>query len=101
VYGAFKAVDSDYASVLYVGEASINIPFSYVKGRYGNDTIKTVAVIETMRRDKLMNNSNSNKLKSTFWIVGLAPERMMTVSSLGFMSFSSQEHPPLTMSITT
>jgi hypothetical protein len=50
VYGAFTVVDSDYVSVLYVGEASINIPFSYVKRRYGNDTIKTVAVIETMRR---------------------------------------------------
>jgi hypothetical protein len=59
VYGTFKVVDSDYVSVLYVGEASINIPFSYVKGHCGNDTIKTVAVIETMRRDKLMNNSYS------------------------------------------
>jgi hypothetical protein len=69
VYGTFKVVDSDYVSVLYVGEESLNIPFSYVKGHCGNDTIKTVAVIETMRRDKLMNNSYSNKLKSTFWIV--------------------------------
>jgi hypothetical protein len=42
VYGALKVVDSDYVSVLYVGEMSINIPSSYGKHRCDNDIINTM-----------------------------------------------------------